>query len=54
MPGVEFRVYISSTIEDLSEERDIARRLLSSYAVIRDRLPGNGRGDCRIVRQGRA
>jgi len=36
MPGVEFRVYISSTIEDLSEERDIARRLLSSYAVIRD------------------
>jgi hypothetical protein len=36
MADTEFRVYISSTIEDLTEEREVARRLLSSYAVIRD------------------
>jgi hypothetical protein len=36
MPDAEFRVYLSSTIEDLTEEREVARRVLSSYAVVGD------------------
>ena len=32
----EFRVYISSTIDDLTEERTSARLMISKYGVVSD------------------